>query len=146
MTIPHTAALLERFSSLAVKRGLLLSSVSDVDLSLLMHSALNGFEPAEVYSEAAVNALLKAWLLGDGRMLRTDHVELRRTLVDLQFLERDGFGRAYRRCALAPVRFREVIESLGDADLNDAARAARDNHERERVRRRDAHQAQARQP
>jgi hypothetical protein len=44
-----------------------------------------------------VNRVLGAWLEGPGAMLRTDHVELRRWLVDAGFVSRDGFGRAYVR-------------------------------------------------
>ena len=50
-------------------------------------------------SEREVNDRLVAWLAGPGAMLATDHVELRRWLVDLSLLERDGYGREYRRVA-----------------------------------------------
>jgi hypothetical protein len=55
-----------------------------------------------LHSEAEVNHLLSNMLDGPGRFLRTDHVELRRWLVDEGWVVRDGFGRAYR--ALSPAR------------------------------------------
>lgn len=56
--------------------------------------------PAVVMSEKAVNVALKAQLAGAARFLDTDHVELRRWLVDGGWLTRDGFGREYRRVPL----------------------------------------------
>jgi hypothetical protein len=131
--------LLARFASLATRQGLLISSLNDADLALLMHSASSRFSQDQVYSEACVNRALKDWLANEGCMLRTDHVELRRTLIDLQFLGRDGFGRAYTRPATAPLRFRGVLETVGDSDLTAVAHEARDNFERQRAARRAAH-------
>ena len=47
-----------------------------------MAAAALAFDPQREYSEAEVNEVLKAWLAGAGAMLATDHVELRRWLVD----------------------------------------------------------------
>jgi hypothetical protein len=139
MTAPTLPLLLARLASLATKHGLLVSNLDDVDLALLMHSATSPLSQSEVYSEASVNRTLKHWLANEGGMLRTDHVELRRTLIDLQFLVRDGFGRAYTRPAAAPARFREVLETLGDSDLAAVALEARESFERQRAARRLAH-------
>jgi hypothetical protein len=49
-----------------------------------------------VLSEPQVNQRLKAALAGAAVCLDTDHVELRRWLVDAGWLQRDGFGREYR--------------------------------------------------
>jgi hypothetical protein len=136
MTSPSLAALLARFASLATKRGLLVSSLGDLDLALLMHSATRSFLQNEVYGEGQVNQTLKDWLADEGRMLRTDHVELRRTLIDLQFLARDGFGRAYTRPTIPPARFRDVVESIAQSDLTVIAREARDSFDRQRAARR----------
>ena len=56
--------------------------------------------PIDVMSEKAANAALQAQLAGAARFLDTDHVELRRWLVDGGWLMRDGFGREYRRVPL----------------------------------------------
>lgn len=52
--------------------------------------------PGLVLSEPQVNQRLKAALAGAALCLDTDHVELRRWLVDAGWLQRDGFGREYR--------------------------------------------------
>ena len=59
-------------------------------------------------------------------MLRYDAVELRRQLVDWQFIVRDGFGRAYRRAAIHPARFVDVCviaQAINFSDLISEARA-----------------------
>ena len=48
-------------------------------------------------AEREVNDALTAQLAGAAGFLDTDHVELRRWLVDAGWLARDGFGREYRR-------------------------------------------------
>ena len=48
-------------------------------------------------SEREVNAMLKDCLGGPASFLDTDHVELRRWLVDTGYWRRDGFGRSYER-------------------------------------------------
>lgn len=49
-----------------------------------------------VLSEPQVNRCLVAALADAAMCLATDHVELRRRLVDAGWLQRDGFGREYR--------------------------------------------------
>jgi hypothetical protein len=44
-----------------------------------------------------VNGRLRDALAGDAAFLDTDHVELRRWLVDTGWWRRDGFGRRYHR-------------------------------------------------
>jgi hypothetical protein len=53
--------------------------------------------PWEPMSEAQVNVALKAAMAGAAQCLSTDHVELRRWLVDAGWLARDGYGHEYRR-------------------------------------------------
>ena len=77
------------------------------------------------YTEAEVNERLKRWLDDGGSMLATDHVELRRWLVDMHFVERDGYGRSYRR-VVAPNAFSATLQALEGSDLDAIARIARD--------------------
>ncbi len=88
-----------------------------------MAAAALAFEVQREYSEAEVNAVLKAWLAGAGAMLATDHVELRRWLVDCGLVVRDGFGRRYVRVP-APVAFAAAVAELAGADLAAVAREA----------------------
>jgi hypothetical protein len=69
--------------------------------------------------EREVNTLIKACLNDACQFLSTDHVELRRWLVDAGWLARDGFGRRYTK-VLAPdlpvacADAARTMQSLGD--------------------------------
>ncbi|MWA14162.1 DUF2087 domain-containing protein [Streptomyces sp. BA2] len=52
--------------------------------TVLRHLARGAFEAGRTYDEPAVNALLRAWCEGSG----TDHVAVRRYLIELQILDR----------------------------------------------------------
>ena len=95
------------------------------ELGIVLAGAALAFDEGVDYTEAEVNAKLKAWLDGPGAMLATDHVELRRTLVDMRLLGRDGFGRAYARTSDAE-RFRPALTGLKGIDLGALSAEARD--------------------
>jgi hypothetical protein len=120
------APALAAFRRLAVKRGLLpgvLCSQRHADFVVVMAAAAQAFASGQQYTEADVNAQLKAFLEGAGAMLATDHVELRRWLVDCGLVDRDGFGRRYVRAA-APEAFAAAAEGLREVDLAAVARDA----------------------
>lgn len=96
-TTPAATDTLAAIDRLAVKRGLLLGNMSRSDLLVTLAVAARCLPSTAPCTEAAVNAALKAWLAGTGAMLRIDHVELRRALIDAGLWRRDGFGRAYER-------------------------------------------------
>jgi hypothetical protein len=71
------------------------------------------------WTEKALNDRLRAVLDGPLACLATDHVELRRWLVDSGWLQRDGYGREY---TMAPAAARtplqqEQARALGGRDL-----------------------------
>jgi hypothetical protein len=120
------APALTAFRRLAVKRGLLLGvlhSQRHADFVVVMAAAAQSLVPGHEYSEGEVNDQLKAFLSQAGAMLATDHVELRRWLVDFGLVERDGFGRRYVR-AIAPEGFSAAVAGLTDIDLVSVARDA----------------------
>lgn len=92
--------------------------------------------PQQAMNEREVNAVLRAALSDTLQFLTTDHVELRRWLVDGAWLQRDGFGRVYQRTSVADlsafqVQHAQPLLALGDVagwvrDLRGAKRAARD--------------------
>ena len=84
-----------RLAARVVKDGVSLGLLGDADRSLAL--AACALPTGRAHREADVNQLLGHWLEGAGAMLRTDHVELRRWLVDAGFVSRDGFGREYVR-------------------------------------------------
>jgi hypothetical protein len=70
----------------------------------------------------------------------TDHVELRRLLVDAGWLARDGFGREYRRVAppALPASSAELAQALPGPDLPAWVIALRGEHQSQREARRQA--------
>jgi len=66
------------------------------DFHIVLISALCGLDLEAAYSEKALNGVLERWVLEVAPHLGTDHVALRRYLVDAGFLTRDAAGRAYR--------------------------------------------------
>jgi hypothetical protein len=86
-----------RLAAIVVKDGVSLGLLAEADRALVLALAAAAIEPGREHREPDINRILEAWLAGPGAMLRTDHVELRRWLVDAGFVGRDGFGRAYAR-------------------------------------------------
>jgi len=98
-----TAAFEPAAHAYALKQGVALGGLGPDQRELVLGlawAALAQQLPAPAASERLVNDALRHWLSAAGAPLRTDHVELRRWLVDGQWLQRDGFGRAYA-CAPA---------------------------------------------
>lgn len=107
------------------------------DFGVVLAAAALAFDDGATYTEAEVNERLKAWLADPGAMLGTDHVELRRWLVDMRLLERDGYGRSYVR-APVPAPFQPALQALAGWDLGVVTRNARDAHARQRAQRKRA--------
>jgi hypothetical protein len=100
--------------------------------------------PDAPMSEREVNAALQVALAGAACWLDTDHVELRRWLVDTGWLQRDGFGRVYQRAlraGLSPA-WQHVAdaldEALGGQTVAAWVAAQRSAHEVRRAARRQA--------
>jgi hypothetical protein len=118
----------------STKKGLILRNLPEPTLQAVLASAVLPFAYEQRSTEREVNEILKHWLAREGAMLATDHVELRRMLVDSGLLARDGFGHAYWRAAV-PMRFAAAVQELAQHDvprLIDDAR--RDRAERRRAR------------
>lgn len=82
------------------KRGLGLGGLHQLQQAQVWALVWAGL-PEGGMTEPQVNEVLKAQLAGAACFLDTDHVELRRWLVDAGWLRRDGYGREYRRTPLA---------------------------------------------
>ncbi|MEO8305352.1 MAG: DUF2087 domain-containing protein [Betaproteobacteria bacterium] len=127
MTGTESNPFLAAFRRLAITQGLLpgaLQSGRQFDFVVVTAAAIVAFTPGRDYSEREVNAILEDWLAGPGAMLATDHVELRRLLIDCRLLARDGYGRRYGRTG-APEDWREAMDALGSVDLVAEAALAR---------------------
>jgi len=109
-----------------------LATANPNDFALVLAAAGCAFAQGESYTERVVNERLKTWLAGAGAMLATDHVELRRWLVDNGVLERDGFGRAYTlgapraeiASAMACLAGHDLAALVGESRAEDARRRA----------------------
>lgn len=84
-------------ASLVVKEGVALGGLPATHRSAALGLAWTALPQGVGLSEAQVNTALKRCLVDECGFLATDHVELRRWLVDAGWLARDGFGRAYHR-------------------------------------------------
>jgi hypothetical protein len=130
-----------RLAALVVKDGVSLGLLGEGDRALVLALAAVQIEAGRAHREADVNRSLEAWLAGPGAMLRTDHVELRRWLVDAGFVSRDGFGRAYRRGEAETARATALLGEAAAGALADAVLSHRAARAAERAARRQAHAA-----
>lgn len=116
---------LQQLGSTVVKDRVSLGGLSDAhraDVLALAWCAV----PQQAMDERAINEVLREALADALQFLNTDHVELRRWLVDGAWLSRDGFGRSYRKTApqdLSPNQSAHAQPLLG---LRDAAAWVRD--------------------
>jgi hypothetical protein len=66
------------------------------DREILMMSMLLLLDSSRTYTEPQINRILQRWRREVAPAIETDHVALRRALVDRGLLERSADGRAYR--------------------------------------------------
>jgi tRNA(adenine34) deaminase len=135
---------LERLAQLGVRQGVHLASLQQKDgrdFELVFASATLFFPHDRLLDERAANAVLKGFLSTAGAMLETDHVELRRWLVDTGFVRRSDYGSDYRRGTL-PEWLREAAAELDERRLAGAVRDARDAHDAQREAKKQAWLAQ----
>jgi len=117
-------------------------SLADRGLALGLVWAALPLTPA---TEAQINQRLKQALSGPACWLDTDHVELRRWLVDTGWLQRDGFGRVYERVAAAHLSAAQqpLAAWLGGLDVATWVAQARLAHQQARAAREQAWRRQA---
>jgi hypothetical protein len=86
----------ERLCRLGADRGPRAFPRRRRDREILLKSVVMLMDSSRTYAEREVNALLKDWKREVAPAIQTDHVTLRRLLVDAGHLERTRDGRAYR--------------------------------------------------
>lgn len=143
LTQPTAAALPPALTRLLVKEGVSLGCLSFEERLMALGWVWAGLPAGLVATEAAVNVALKAQLAGPARFLDVDHVELRRWLVDGGWLQRDGYGREYRRVLPCLPEAAAVAAQLQAVDTAASAAALRATREAERASRRAHWQQQA---
>ena len=130
---------------LVLKSRVSLGGLGEVERAWALAVAAMRLRTREAIGEAEVNARLKACLAEEGAFLATDHVELRRWLVDTGWWARDGFGRRYERVPATALReaLKPMAEAIGDIDLPAWIAGHRQARQAERERRRQAHSVAA---
>ena len=131
-----------RLESLVLKSGLHLGLLSDADRALVLALAACGIESGPTLREDEVNRRLSDWLADVGAMVQTDHVELRRWLVDAGYLARDGWGYAYVRGPAELDLARQVLRTTDGTALASAVRSVRVAAQSARIARQRAFEAQ----
>jgi len=86
----------ERLCKVGVERGPRGFPRNRRDRDILVHSIVMTLDSSRAYSEREVNQALRAWRRDVAPAIETDHVTLRRLLVDRGRLERTADGRSYR--------------------------------------------------
>jgi hypothetical protein len=127
-----------RLEALVVRQGLALSGLAGADRALVLALASCAIEPNHALAEHEVNRRLQDWLADTGSMLRTDHVELRRFLIDAGYMLRDDWGHAYRRGPAQLAQARAQLGTVDAAALAAAVRSARVAAQHARLARRRA--------
>jgi hypothetical protein len=122
----------ERLCRLAADRGPRRFPRKRRDREILIKSITMTLESARTYSEAEVNDALLSWKREVGAEIETDHVTLRRLLVDHGHLERTADGRAYR--VGYPSRPMAFDLEVDDVDVRATLAAYREHSERRRRR------------
>jgi hypothetical protein len=131
------------FERLAVKRGVTLGGLASGrydEFRVALAAAAVRVPAGAAHREKDINDILADFLARAGAMLATDHVELRRWLVDNRLLSRDGFGRRYER-APTPETFASYIAAFDGVDLDRIAANARAEESKARAARRARHEA-----
>lgn len=144
MNVMPTSSLsdtLRALETLVLKRGITLGRMSEQDLLITLGFASLSIPASTAVTEAGVNQALKTWLAGDGEMLRIDHVELRRSLIDMGYWVRDGYGRSYLREPLEADHPAQVhVVAMSTIDLRQFVLDARVRRDAERTQRQAAFQ------
>jgi len=131
---------LNALATLVVKTGVGLGGLTLAQRELVLALAATVLVSGSAVSEPDVNLLLRRCLAEEGAFLDTDHVELRRWLVDSGFWRRDGFGRAYERVAAAelPPQLQAAAAALAGIDPGAWVRRLREQRQAGRDARRSA--------
>ncbi len=87
----------DQFAALVCKTGVGLGLLGPTERAQALLVAAQALPLGAAMTEPEVNTALKGCLAGPAAFLDTDHVELRRWLVDTGYWRRDGFGRLYER-------------------------------------------------
>jgi hypothetical protein len=126
----------ETLTRLSNKNGLTLGRLNRQELAVMLLYISSALEPGERYSEREATTRLDQWKTRFAPMLRSDVVELRRTLIDSHYWIREPDGRGYELdLAITghPLFIRLVEEQLPMRIAEQLLEAARAREERKKA-------------
>lgn len=88
---------LAQLKRMSVKKNMLLGNLSNEEKILLLSAISLCILSKTSFNEIQVNELLSNWLTQTNSFLSIDCAELRRTLIDYGFWQRDAYGTKYSR-------------------------------------------------
>lgn len=140
MSSDAVSATQQALAVLVVKQGVGLGTLTHPQRLLALGVAAAALDGGPDFTEAQVNAALKAWLAGPAAFLDTDHVELRRWLVDTGWWRRDGYGRACTRVPAAELvpELRAIDAAIARLSLAPWIASQRERVQAQRLARRQA--------
>jgi hypothetical protein len=124
----------ERLCRLGADRGPRRFPRKQLDREILMKSIVMLLDSARGYTESQINELLLEWHRDVAPAIDSDHVTVRRLLVDYGHLERTADGRRYQ--VGFPPRPMAFDLEVDDIDLRATVAAYRDHLERRKQERR----------
>ncbi|NUT74392.1 DUF2087 domain-containing protein [Pseudomonas sp. C1C7] len=123
----------ETLTRLSNKNGLTLGRLNRQELAVMLLYISSALKPGERYSEREATTRLDQWKNRFAPMLRSDVVELRRTLIDSHYWIREPDGRGYELDVTVvgnPVFIRLVEEQLPTRIAEQLLASARVREER----------------
>lgn len=126
----------EILTRLSSKNGLTLGRLSRQELAVMLLYISAALKPGESHSERDATAHLDQWKTQYAPMLRSDVVELRRTLIDGHYWTREPDGRGYELDAAIsghPLFIRLIEERLQLRIAEQLLTAARAREERKKA-------------
>jgi len=117
---------ISRLTALCVRSGLHGLARKRSDRAILLKSIVQRLVPGRAYTQVEINESIQEWLRAVAPALETDHVSLRRSLVDERFLEREAGGATYWLGCRPPgaIGFAAEVEGLDIQDVVEKARRA----------------------
>jgi len=126
----------ETLTRLSNKNGLTLGRLNSQELAVMLLYISAALKTGERYSEREATALLDQWRTQYAPMLRSDVVELRRTLIDARYWMREPDGRGYELDATIaghPLFIQLVENRLETRIAEELLTAARTREERKKA-------------
>ncbi|MEB0223159.1 DUF2087 domain-containing protein [Pseudomonas sp. 10S4] len=126
----------ETLTRLCRKNGLTLGRLNRQELAVMLLYVSTALTPGKLYNERKATAALDHWRTQFAPMLRSDVVELRRTLIDARYWVRDPNGRDYElepALATNALFIRLIEERIETRIAEQLLLAARDREERKKA-------------